>query len=176
MLSVLEIKNIALIDHAKIEFDSGLNVLSGETGSGKSVIIESLNFVLGAKADKTLIKAGESECFVKAEFTGLEKDIFSDIFNDLDIEFDDTLIISRKMSSDGKGNVKVNGETVTVSMLKKITALLVDVHGQSEHFYLLKQSNQLELIDKIGKEYILPIKECVKKAYSNYPSCIGGSN
>ena len=168
MLSLLEIKNVALIDHAKIDFCSGLNVLSGETGSGKSVIIESLNFVLGAKAEKSLIKYGESECFVRAEFCDLKNPLIDELLGEFEIEPEDTLIITRKLNDQGKSTVKINGVSVTVSMLKRLTAYLVDVHGQSEHFYLLKESNQLALIDKLGKDDIAIIKNKVKDRYTEF--------
>ena len=139
MLQKLLIKNIALIDYAEIPFSNGLNVLSGETGAGKSVILESLNFVLGAKADKTLIRSGQNECSVVAEFNVENNEAIYDVYNELDFEQDDLLIISRKFTIDGKSSIKINGNSVTVSMLKKFTSLLVDVHGQSEHFNLLKR-------------------------------------
>jgi len=168
MLKTLTIKNVALIEYANIDFKSGLNVLSGETGSGKSVILESLNFVLGAKADKTLIKSGETECVVKAIFAIDNAQSVKKILNEFDIESEDDLIIVRKFTIDGKSNVKINGETVTISMLKQITSHLVDVHGQSEHFHLLKTSNQLKLIDKFGAEEILPKINIIKELYQKY--------
>ena len=149
MLNRLYVKNVALISEADIEFDSGLNVLSGETGSGKSVILDSINFILGCKADRTMIRYGEREAFVRAEFS---VDANSKAFKKLeeyDIESDGNIIISRKLSSDGKGSIKINGNGVTVSMLKNITQHLVDVHGQSEHFFLLSEDNQLKVIDGI---------------------------
>ena len=172
MLQKLIIKNVALIDSVEIEFTDGLNVLSGETGAGKSVIIESLNFVLGAKPDKSMIRNGEQECLVKAEFTLENTDLFADLFTECDLELEDVLIISRRYTLDGKSTVKVNGTTVTVSMLKKFTTYLVDVHGQSEHFYLLKSSNQLDLIDDFGGEEILNVKNQVKEVYSKYKEII----
>ncbi len=172
MLLKLVIKNVALIDSAEILFTDGLNVLSGETGSGKSVIIESLNFVLGAKADKTLIRSGENECLVKAEFDVSNNDKIKEIFQELDIDEDDTLIVSRKFNLDGKSSIKINGSTVTVSMLKKFTAQLVDVHGQSEHFNLLKTSNQLDLIDKFGANEILDKKNILSKLFFEYKSLL----
>lgn len=166
MLKKLLIKNVALIDSAEIEFADGLNVLSGETGAGKSVIIESLNFVLGAKADKTLIRSGENECYVKAEFDVSDNSFIKELYNECGIEPDDYLLIQRKFSIDGKGSIKINGETVNVSILKKFTALLVDVHGQSEHFHLLKNSNQLQLLDKFGGEELEQIKCAIKDDFS----------
>ena len=147
MLKTLTIKNVALIDKAEINFGRGLNILSGETGSGKSVILEALNFVLGAKADKSLIKSGEKDCLVTAEFSVKNDDIIT-LMEDLGLEREETLVITRKLDEEGKSTIKVNGATFSVSMLKKLTSKLVDVHGQSEHFFLLKNSNQLELIDK----------------------------
>ena len=172
MLQKLTIQNVALIDRAEINFTDGLNVLSGETGAGKSVIIESLNFVLGAKADKTLIRSGESECFVKAEFYVADNDSVNLVLDELDVEKDENIIITRKFNVDGKSIVKVNGNTVTLSMLKKLTALLVDVHGQSEHFHLLKNANQLNLIDKFGGNEILKIKDKLSENYTKYKNII----
>ena len=137
MLSKLTIKNVALIENADISFGEGLNVLSGETGAGKSVILDSVNFVLGAKADKTMIRYGETECLVKAEFIVTESAKAVACLRDLDIESDGEIIISRKFSENGKSIIKVNGNIVTAAMLRKITDSLVDVHGQSEHFFLL---------------------------------------
>ena len=149
MLAKLTIKNVALIESAEIEFSEGLNVLSGETGAGKSVILDSLNFVLGAKADRTMIRYGESECFVKAEFLLNETDEAVRELAEMDIESDGEIIISRRFSETGKNSIKINGSTATAAMLKKITAKLVDVHGQSEHFYLLSEANQLKTLDGV---------------------------
>ena len=168
MLQKLSIKNIALIDYAEIPFSNGLNVLSGETGAGKSVILESLNFVLGAKADKTLIRSGQIECSVVAEFNVENNNAIYDVYNGLDFEQEDLLIISRKFAIDGKSSIKINGNSATVSMLKKFTSLLVDVHGQSEHFNLLKTANQLSLLDSFGGQAIFDIKNNLSVEYSKY--------
>ena len=114
MLQKLTIKNIALIDYAEIPFSYGLNVLSGETGAGKSVILESLNFVLGAKADKTLIRSGQDECNVVAEFNVENNNAINEVYNELDFEQEDLLIISRKFTVDGKNSVKINVNSATV--------------------------------------------------------------
>ena len=149
MLQRLFVKNVALIENADIEFDAGLNVLSGETGSGKSVILDSINFVLGSKADKTMIRYGEQEATVRAEFFVAQNSEAARKLEEYDIETDGEIIITRKYSIDGKGGIKINGNTVTASMLKSITQHLVDVHGQSEHFFLLSEDNQLKVIDGI---------------------------
>ncbi len=168
MLKTLTIKNIALIDSVQIDFKNGLNVLSGETGAGKSVIIESLNFVLGAKSDKSYIRSGESECFAKAEFDICNNQAVKSVLDEFEIEYDDSLILSRKLTLDGKNTVKINGESATVGMLKKLTSHLVDVHGQSEHFYLLKSANQLSLLDKFCGEEVAKLKDKIQTEYSNY--------
>lgn len=159
MLNRLYIKNVALISEADVIFDEKLNILSGETGSGKSVILESLNFVLGSKADKSMIRYGESEAFVKAEFSVEENSEVVKILEELDIETDGVVVIARKYNVDGKGSIKINGNTVTASMLKKVTQRLVDVHGQSEHLVLLNESYQLEVIDGLCGESASCLKD-----------------
>ncbi len=170
MLTKLSIKNIALIESAEIPFTDGLNVLSGETGSGKSVIIESINFVLGAKADKALIRTGAEECSVCAEFDVSGSGEIKELFSEMDMEEEDSLIIRRRFSRGGKNSVSINGTAATVGMLKKFTEKLVDVHGQSEHFYLLSTANQLKLLDKFGGENIAAIKNTVKALYTELKS------
>lgn len=158
MLNRLYVKNIALIQEANIEFDKKFNVLSGETGSGKSIILDSINFVLGSKADKNLIRYGADEAFVRAEFTVEPDSAAIAELEEMDIECDGTIVISRKYSHEGKGSIKINGNSVSVSMLRKVTAHLVDVHGQSEHFYLLNEKNQLSLIDGLCKSELKSVK------------------
>ncbi|MBS1456408.1 MAG: DNA repair protein RecN [Clostridia bacterium] len=166
MLKNILIKNVALIEEASIEFEKGLNVLSGETGSGKSVILDSLNFVFGAKADKSMIRNGSDFCMVKAEFDVKNNQFIKSELDALDIDYDDNLIVSRKLSLSGSGSIKINGEPVTLTGLKTVTGHLVDVHGQSEHFYLLKEANQLALIDAYGGEKIAKTKEELSKEIS----------
>ncbi len=180
MLSQLTIKNVALIESATISFTDGLNVLSGETGAGKSVILDSVNFVLGAKADRTMIRYGETECMVKAEFSLSETSKAVEILREMDIESDGEIIISRRFSENGKSSIKINGNTVTAAMLRNVTDCLVDVHGQSEHFFLLKESNQLKTLDAaIGKEIQdkkLVLQELLqkKKDVDNQIAMLGG--
>ena len=162
MLAKLTIKNVALIESVEIEFQEGLNVLSGETGAGKSVILDSVNFVLGAKADRTMIRHGETECMVKAEFFVSEQSKAVRELRELDIDTDGEIIISRKFTDAGKNSIKINGSTVNATMLRRITDSLVDVHGQSEHFFLLKESNQLKLLDSVVGADLVTIKEELK--------------
>lgn len=181
MLARLVIKNVALIENAEITFGEGLNVLSGETGAGKSVILDSVNFVLGAKADKTMIRYGETECLVKAEFIVPETAKAVEALRELDVETDGEIIVSRKFSLNGKNTIKINGNTVTASMLRKITDSLVDVHGQSEHFFLLKESNQLKLLDDVIGEPLVAEKSALsallkeKKSIDEKLAALGGN-
>ena len=177
MLKTLYLKNIALVDEAEIAFSEGLNVLSGETGAGKSVILDSIDFVLGAKADKGMIRSGQSECSVRAEFT-CEPELLRPVLEELDLEESDTLLIVRRLNADGRGSLKVNGCPMTATMLRKLTSQLVDVHGQSEHFFLLKEANQLRLLDQIAgteqerAEVASLLKE--RRAYAEKLSSLGG--
>lgn len=158
MLERLYVKNIALIDEAEIEFDGRLNVLSGETGSGKSVLLDSINFVLGSKADKGMIRYGTDEAVVRAEFTIPDDGAAAKVLEEFDIDCDGSVLISRKFTDGGKGAIKVNGVPVTAAMLKKIAAHLVDVHGQSEHFFLLSEANQLTVVDSLCGEKLSVLK------------------
>ena len=158
MLRKLTIQNIALVESAEIEFADGFNVLSGETGAGKSVILDSIDFVLGAKADKSLIRFGKNECSVRAEFENVGKEVL-DALEEIGVESDDVLIISRKYSIEGKSSLKMNGCNVTASMLRRVSSRLVDIHGQSDHFFLLNESNQLKLLDSIAGEQVNTEKE-----------------
>lgn len=181
MLERLYIKNVALIDEASVEFDSKLNVLSGETGSGKSIILDSINFVLGSKADKSMIRFGAQEALVKAEFSINEDCAAAEVLRELDIDAEDAVIISRRFTQDGRGSIKINGNTVTTSMLKKVAAHLVDVHGQSEHFFLLSENNQLSVVDSLCGEELSALKDNLyklllrKKEYKSKISMLGGS-
>ncbi len=159
MLQRLCVKNVALISEADIEFDGKLNILSGETGSGKSVILDSINFVLGSKADKTMIRYGEQEMSVRAEFYVEENSEALKVLNGFDVESDGEIVITRKFTADGKSTIKINGNAVTASMLKSVTQHLVDVHGQSEHFFLLSEDNQLKVVDGLLGEKAQKIKD-----------------
>ena len=177
MLKTLYLKNIALVDEAEIVFSEGLNVLSGETGAGKSVILDSIDFVLGAKADKGMIRSGQSECSVRAEFT-CDLELLRPVLEELDLEESDSLLIVRRLNTEGRGSLKVNGCPITATMLRKLTSQLVDVHGQSEHFFLLKEANQLRLLDQIAgtegerAEVASLLKE--RRTYAEKLSSLGG--
>ena len=168
MLSQLSIENIALISKLELELKSGLNILSGETGAGKSIIIDSLNFVLGERADKSLIRYGTDYAVVQAVFEDYMTPAISWYFDDFGLDADDVLIIRRKMSIDGKNECRINGRTVNLSILRGLTSLLVDIHGQHEHQSLLNPSNHLGLLDSIGGEKVVALRSEVAEAYDKY--------
>lgn len=145
MLKSLYIRNVALISETSIEFTRGLNVLSGETGAGKSIIIDSLAFALGERADKSLIKSGEESAFVEAVFSVPEKD---NVFEQNGYESDDGLyVVARTMSVSGKNEIRINGRVTPQGVLKRISAALVDIFSQNQHTYLLKPENHLHILD-----------------------------
>lgn len=164
MLNSLTINNIALIDNLTIDLGNGFNVLTGETGAGKSLIIDSLSLLLGEKADKDLISYGEQFASVEAVFY-TELDSVLEKLEEYGLERENTIIISRKISIDGKNECRVNGKQFTLSMLKSITAPLMDLHGQFQHQEILKQSNQLETLDDFGGDELKAKKNEYKKIY-----------
>ena len=167
MLESLRVKNLALIEEAEVDFKEGLNVLTGETGAGKSILIGSINLALGAKADKDLIRTGKEFAYVELVFytkdeNVLEKAKEMDIFPE-----DDRFIISRKISQT-KSVSKINGETVTVKQIKELAELLLDIHGQHEHQSLLKESKQKEILDLYCSDKLADLKQELKEVYKEY--------
>lgn len=153
MLLQLNIKNFALIENLSISFDDGFNVLSGETGAGKSIIIDAINYVLGSKFNKDLIRTGENKTFVEAVFT-LTNCKTSELLkqNDIDIDINNLVIISRETFQSGKSITKVNGKSVLINTLKSISSTLLDIHGQHENQNLLSAENHIDYVDSYGEE------------------------
>lgn len=172
MLLKLSIDNIALIDRLELDLSSGLNILSGETGAGKSIIIDSLNFVLGERADKSLIRYGTDFAVVQAVFDDYITSSVQQYLDDVGIDAEDVLIIRRKMSVDGKNECRINGRVTTLSILKGLTELLVDIHGQHEHQSLLKSCNHIRLLDSMGEGKIANALHDVKEAHKDYRSLL----
>ena len=170
MLAQLCIENIALIDKLELALQDGLNILSGETGAGKSIIIDSLNFVLGERADKSLIRHGTGYAVVQAVFEDYINPQISAYLDDIGIEVEDVLILRRKMTVEGKNECRINGRVATLSILKGLTELLVDIHGQHEHQSLLRSANHIILLDSIGENKVRKAKADVSAAYEKYTS------
>lgn len=152
MLNTLKIENVALIDKVVLSFDKGLNVISGETGAGKSIILDALSFVFGGRADRTLIRSGCERMRVEAIFNRLSNSLIKFINEELNISAEDEMFLSRELDINGKNICKINGELVPVASVKKICQKLIDLHGQSEHLAILDNNYQLEIIDLFGKE------------------------
>ncbi|MFW6047101.1 MAG: DNA repair protein RecN [Candidatus Woesearchaeota archaeon] len=172
MLQTLKIENIAIISNLEIDFQNNMNTLSGETGAGKTIILNALNFLLGQRADKTLIKSNKDYGKVVGIFSlsKLEQDRIKPILEKYDLDIDSNqLIISRKMKLNQSSVTKINSEFVTAAILKQITTLLIDIHGQNEHQYLLDTSNQLEIIDSYNKN-IKSIKNKYLEFYNKLKS------
>ena len=166
-LKNVHLKNLALITEADIDYENGLNIMTGETGSGKSIIISSINIALGEKANKGIIRSGQEQGLIELSFVTDDEKVHS-LLNELDITPDGSNItITRKINLDSSVS-KVNGETVTLANLKRITSLLVDIHGQHDHQSLLDASNHISILDQFGGEDISSCKLRFRKCYDEY--------
>lgn len=153
MLLQLNIKNFALIENLSISFDKGFNVFTGETGAGKSILIDAINYVLGAKSSKDLIRTGENKAFVEAIFT-IENEKIYDILDEMSVDYDDLIIIERETFQSGKSIIKVNGKAILISNLKKISSLLIDIHGQHENQNMLDPASHINYLDYFCEDKI----------------------
>ena len=166
MLQTLSIKNVALISSLSIDFGRHFNVLLGETGAGKSIIFDALNFVLGAKIDKTLLRSGESTMRVDAVFTNLKESTL-ELLKEFGIE-EDEMVLTRTYSQDGKSSIRINGLPSTQSVLKNVGDILVNSYSQHESVDMLKTKNHLIMLDKYGNEKIKPLKEKLQSEYHTF--------
>ncbi|MCR5396349.1 MAG: DNA repair protein RecN [Lachnospiraceae bacterium] len=168
MLVNLHVKNLALIQEEEIHFGKGLNILSGETGAGKSIILGALSFALGQKVSKDALRNPNEEALVEAVFSVGEEE--KAVLNAMDISvYDDEVILSRKISGE-RSSAKINGETFPAQRLKEVGELLLDIYGQHENQSLLHKKKHLELLDEFGKDSLSPIKEELAQAYQTYVS------
>ena len=150
MLQSLHVKNLALIDETEVEFKPGLNILSGETGAGKSIIIGSISLALGEKAPKELLRDNDASALVELVFV-VEDEFTRRALSELSVEAeDDVVVLSRKITA-GRAVARINGEAVSVAKLKAVAALLIDIHGQHEHQSLMSKKKQLEILDSFAK-------------------------
>lgn len=157
MLETLHVKNLALIEETEVSFKKGLNILTGETGAGKSILLGALNLALGEKANSSFLRSGATEALVEAVFFVEEKEEEKLKAIELDAE-DGEIILSRKVSEDGKSVAKINGERVNLSKLKEAAEILLDIHGQHDHQSLLKSSKHIEILDSYIGDEISDIK------------------
>ncbi len=170
MLAYLHVKNIALIKELEIDFDKGLNILTGETGAGKSIVLGSINYVLGAKLKKDFIRSGAKEAIVECVF-----DISKNHYDEQNIkglfikygisEDENGIIVSRKTTLNGRSVFRINGEVVRLEVITALASLLIDIHSQHEHQSLLSSSRQLDLLDRFAGE---SMNDLLRKYYSKY--------
>ena len=147
MLISLHVKNLALITETEVHFKEGLNILSGETGAGKSIIIGSINLALGAKADKDLIRTGAEYALVELVFQ-VEDGALIDALKSLEIPVeDDGLVVIQRRIAPNRSTFKICGETAVVKQVQAVSALLIDIHGQHENQSLLYKKNHMEILD-----------------------------
>lgn len=167
MLTHLHVKNLALIREAEIDFTEGLNILTGETGAGKSIVIGSVSLALGGKVSREMVRPGADYGLAELVFL-VNREKQKEKLLELGITpEEDQVIISRKIS-DGRSINKINGETVTLSQLRETASLLIDVHGQHEHQSLLQKKKHLEILDEFAKEELGPVKEKLAGAFQNW--------
>lgn len=169
MLKTLDIENIAVIEKASVNFSGGLNVLTGETGAGKSIVVDSINAIMGERTSRELVRYGADNAYVSAYFDDICDSALNKLKEfDIELEDDNSLLITRKISANGKSLCKVNGKTVTVSMLKEICSYLVNVHGQHDSQALLNPDLQYNYIDMLleDKSVLSDYKKTFKKLIS----------
>lgn len=165
MLQSLHVKNLALMEETEVEFGPGLNILTGETGAGKSLLIGSVNLALGGKFDKEMLRKGTDYALVELTFVD-DSPAVTEKLKSMELFDEETgcIIISRKMQA-AKSVCRINGETVTARQIKELAEVLIDIHGQHEHQSLLKKQKHLEILDDYAKKRIEQPKERVKELY-----------
>ncbi|MCL2855319.1 MAG: DNA repair protein RecN [Defluviitaleaceae bacterium] len=169
MLEHLKVSNVALIEEAQVQFGRGLNILTGETGAGKSILIDSINFVLGNRVGKDFVRHGAEFAAVEAFFTVANIDVAARIAQmGVAIEEDGAVFIHRSHTALGKTACKINGKTVTIGMLRDVAGLLIDIHGQHEHQSLLNFSKHLHLLDRFCQEQLAQPKAQLSELISQY--------
>lgn len=168
LLQAITISNFALIDELCLEFEPGLNILSGETGAGKSIIIDALGMALGERASTEFIRQGASSARVDALFTVTRGSPLSDYLAEAGITYDDHVVLTRELNASGRNFCRVNGSLVTTTQLKDIARYLVDIHGQHQHQSLLNPNTHLSFLDSFGGQQQLELAEAVYGLYLKY--------
>lgn len=166
MLESIQVKNVALIDMAEVEFGEGLNILTGETGAGKSILLSSVQLALGAKADKGLIRTGAE--FASVTLTFLPDDEQKERLKDLDIDCEDDILVLQRRIYPNKSVCKINGENVILKTMQSVAQLLIDIHGQREHQAILKADVQEEMLDSYAMDEISGDLQRIREFYRDY--------
>ena len=168
MLLELEINDFALIDHLQLTFGPGLTILSGETGAGKSILIDAVSMCLGSRADRELVKSRREKARVQAVFEMVEKPLYKALLEEAGVVLDETgqLIVSREIHNTGRSIARINGTTVTQQLLKTVMQQVTDLHGQHEHQSLLHQETHLQLLDAFGGQSLQQLKKQFDESYA----------
>src|SRR4030067_2182899 len=166
MLTELNIKNFAIIDSLNITFENGFNVLTGETGAGKSIIVDAVDLVLGGRASSEMIRTGWEEWVVEAGFDISDVKGVSEKLGEMGIEKDDNLVIKRTLSASGKNKVFINGSMSTIAMLSDVGEFLVDTHGQNETQTLMKVERHIDVLDEYAA--LGPLRQKMSGIYSEW--------
>ena len=169
MLQRLYVKNLALIDEIEVELKDGLNILTGETGAGKSIILGSVNLALGARYSKDMLRKGAEYGFVELNFQ-IENEKQLRRLKELDIYPEDGMVVLSRRLMEGRSVSRINGETVTMALLKEVASVLIDIHGQHEHQSLLYRKNHLAIVDAFAKDDISELKKEMNENYREYRS------
>ncbi len=168
MLQSLRVNNFALMEELEVTFGEGLNILTGETGAGKSILLGSIQTVLGAKTSKDVIRNGAESAYVEVTFENCGEAVLEELRRqELSVE-DGSVIISRKVTVGGKSVSRINGETVNAATVKAIASLLLEIHGQQEHHTLLNKEKHLELLDRYAGEQVTAQKKTVEELWQAY--------
>ncbi len=168
MLQSLHVKNFAIIDETEVDFREHLNILTGETGAGKSILIDSVNAAIGAKVSKDIIRQGADYALVELTFGELSSTIVENLKKRDIYPEEDMLVLSRKIMESGKSVCKINGETVTAAILKEVAGYLIDIHGQQEHHSLLQKASHLKYLDRFAKEQLGTFPKQLEEAYKEW--------
>lgn len=169
MLRLMTIKNIALIEQISLEFGKGLHILSGETGAGKSIVVDAVNLLLGTRADRDLIRSGEEKAFVEAFFDVQDIPQAQAFLAQQEIETDHgEIVVSREISQAGKNICRIGGVAMSLTLFKAFTSLVMNIHGQHEHQFLLDEKRQLAFLDEFGGKNHRLLLEEVKKVYARW--------
>ena len=169
MLEILNIKNVTIIDQQEVEFSHGLNILSGETGAGKSIIIDSIGFIMGTKISKDFIRRDQETAEVTALVT-LESEATIDFIKSVGVPVDEDnkILIARTISNNGKSSLRINGKMVTLAILKEISAMAIDIHGQFEHQFLIDQNKHIVLLDRFCGDEMEEYKKSLADSIDKY--------
>lgn len=170
MLQCLHVKNFAIIDESEVEFRGHLNIMTGETGAGKSILIDSVNAAIGAKVSKDMIRRGAEYALVELTFDDLSETVQTILAEKEIYPEEGMLVLSRKILGSGKSVCKINGETVTAAILKEVAGYLIDIHGQQEHHSLLQKASHLKFLDRFAKEQLGTLPKQMEEAYKVWKS------